>query len=102
MGDFEPCMILLNNDLSAGSPPILEGLVNQPIVPPLALGWHQRLKSRHFAHYRTVASEFAQRIGVDPWLIDPVFRKCGKIDFMHRTGEDCLAGYVDEVLAEIR
>ena len=31
-----------------------------------------------------------------------MFRKCGKIDFMHRTGDDCLAGYVDEVLAEIR
>ncbi len=102
VGDFEPCMILLNNDLSGGCPPILEGLVNQPIVPPLALGWHQRLKSRHFAHYRTVAQEFAAQLDIDPWLIDPVFRKCGKIDFMHRTGEDCLAGYVDEVLAEIR
>ena len=102
VGDFEPCMVLLNNDLSGGCPPVLEGLVNQPIVPPLTLGWHQRLKSRHFAHYRAVAQEFAARMGIDPWLIDPVFRKCGKIDFMHRTGEDCLAGYVDEVLAEIR
>lgn len=102
VGDFEPCMVLLNNDLSGGCPPILEGLVNQPIVPPLALGWHQRLKSRHFAHYRTVAQEFSARLGCDPWLIDPVFRKCGKIDFMQRTGEDCLAGNVDEVLAEIR
>ncbi len=101
VGDFEPCMILLNNDLSGGCPPLLAGL-DQPILPPLALGWHRRLKSRHFGHYHTVASEFAQRIGVDPWLLDPVFRKCGKIDFMHRTGEDCLAGYVDEVLAEIR
>src|SRR3989344_2586049 len=31
VGDFEPCMILLNNDLSGGCPPRLAGL-DQPIV----------------------------------------------------------------------
>ncbi len=102
VGDFEPCMVLLNNDLSAGCPPILAGLHKQPIVPPLALGWHRRLKSRHFGHYRAVAREFAERLGVDPWLIDPVFRKCDKIDFMRREGEECLAANVEEVLGEVR
>ena len=101
VGDFEPCMVLLNNDLSGGCPPILEGL-EQPILPPLDLGWHRRLKSRHFGHYRTVARELAARLSLDPWLIEPVFRKCDKIDFMKREGEDCLAGAVEEVLAEVR
>jgi glutamate--cysteine ligase len=101
VGDFEPCMVLLNKDLSGGCPPILNG-VKQPIVPPLALGWHRRLKSRHFGHYRAVAREFAERLGVDPWLIDPVFRRCDKIDFMKREGEECLAANVEEVLAEVR
>src|SRR3569833_204132 len=54
---YTPCMILLNNDLSAGRPAILEDL-DQPVIPPLTLGWSDRLKSDHFTHYRAVAREF--------------------------------------------
>ncbi|MFL6650383.1 MAG: glutamate--cysteine ligase, partial [Sulfurifustaceae bacterium] len=98
--DFEPCFVLLNNDLSAGRPAILEGL-EQPVVPPPALGWSNRRKSNHFAHYRRVAAEFAELVTIDPWLIDPIFRNCGHIDFQKREGEDCLSHYVDEVLAAV-
>src|SRR5258706_13654970 len=98
--DFEPCFVLLNNDLSSGRPPILEGL-DQPVVPPPALGWTNRRKSNHFAHYRRVAEEFSETVGIDPWLIDPIFRNCGHIDFLKHAGQDCLAAYVDEVLAAV-
>jgi glutamate--cysteine ligase len=97
VGDFEPCTILLNNDLSGGCPPILENLT-QPVIPPLQLGWWKRLKSGHFHHYGQVARAFTDLIGLDPWLIDPAFRRCGKIDFQKREGEDCLARHVEEVL----
>ena len=50
VGDFDPCMVLLNNDLSAGPPAILQG-IEQPIAPPLAAGWYNRLKSHHFEAY---------------------------------------------------
>ncbi len=89
VGDFTPCMVLLNNDLSEGYPPPLVG-IDQPIIPPLALGWSNRLKSGHFAHYRDVASEFAAVVDIDPWFIEPLFRNCGEINFMKREGEDCL------------
>ncbi|MEW6353384.1 MAG: glutamate--cysteine ligase [Pseudomonadota bacterium] len=98
---FTPCMILLNNDLSEGRPAILENL-DQPVVPPLELGWSNRLKSGHFQHYRQVAQEFAELIDIDPWLIDPLFRQCGEINFMKREGEDCLARNVDALLAAIQ
>ena len=98
---FDPCFVLLNNDLSGGLPPILSDL-EQPVVPPSSLGWWKRLKSQHFTHYHQIAGEFAGLVGLDPWLIDPVFRKCGKINFEKREGEECLANYVDEVLAEMR
>ena len=62
------------------------------------LGWTNRRKSNHFAHYRRVAEEFSETVGIDPWLIDPIFRNCGHIDFQKREGEDCLASFVDEVL----
>lgn len=98
---FSPCMVLLNNDLSDGRPAILENL-EQPVLPPLDLGWSNRLKSIHFEHYRSVAKEFAELIDVDPWFIDPLFRKCGEINFMKKEGEDCLAANVDVLLSAIQ
>ncbi|MDR2877269.1 MAG: glutamate--cysteine ligase [Chromatiales bacterium] len=101
IGDFNPCLVLLNNDLASGRPPILEGL-KQNITPPLGLGWSNRLKSDHFAHYRNVATEFASMIGIDPWLINPFHLQCGEIDFMKREGEECLAANVDSLLKSIQ
>ncbi len=98
---FDPCMVLLNNDLSAGVPELLEG-IEQAIVPPLALGWSNRLKSEHFAEYRQVTEEFAGLVEIDPWLITPYFLQCGEIDFMKREGEDCLARNVATLLDMIR
>jgi glutamate--cysteine ligase len=101
VGDFRPCAIVLNNDLSGGRPSVLEGL-RQPVVPPLGVGWSNRLKSEHFTLYSDVAREFAALLDIDPWLVDPLHRNCGKINFMKREGEDCLAGNVDALLTEIR
>jgi glutamate--cysteine ligase len=99
--DFDPCFILLNNDLSGGQPALLAGL-EQSIVPPLDIGWNLRRKSDHFAHYSRCVSEFAELIEIDPWLIDPMFRKCGKINFQKREGEDCVARNVGELLKQIQ
>ena len=99
--NFDPCAIVLNNDLSAGVPDILKNL-EQAVIPPLHSGWTTRRKSRHFTAYNEVAEEFAKLIGIDPWLINPYFATCGKINFHERKGEDCLAGYVDELLKDIR
>ncbi|NOZ09786.1 MAG: glutamate--cysteine ligase [Gammaproteobacteria bacterium] len=101
IGDFKPCFVLLNNDLSAGRPAILEGL-EQPVIPPLNMGWSNRLKSDHFAHYRRVVAEFAKLVDIDPWLMDPIFRRCGKIDYMKREGEECLVRNVTEVLDAVQ
>jgi glutamate--cysteine ligase len=99
--DFDPCVVVLNNDLSAGIPAILENL-EQQVIPPLFAGWATRRKSRHFAAYSGVAADFARLIDIDPWLIDPYFGVCGEINFQERTGEECLAGWVDVVLAKVR
>lgn len=101
LADFDPCVVLLNNDLSGGVPDILKNL-EQAVFPPLAAGWNTRRKSRHFSAYDQVANEFAELIGIDPWLINPYFASCGKMNFRERSGEDCLASKVDEVLQKIR
>jgi len=101
LDDFEPCVIILNNDLSAGIPEIFRNL-EQRIVPPLELSWATRLKSEHFAEYRTVCTEFAKFINIDPWLINPLARNCGEINFMKREGEDCLRKNVTQLLTDIQ
>lgn len=98
---FRPCTVLLNNDLSGGRPALLEGL-RQPVLPPLGVGWSNRTKSEHFTLYSKVAREFAELVGIDPWLIDPLHRNCGQINFMKREGEECLVGNVEMLLSQIR
>jgi glutamate--cysteine ligase len=99
--NFDPCVVLLNNDLSAGVPEILQNL-EQAVLPPLIAGWTTRRKSQHFAAYDRVADQFAQLLEIDPWLINPYFATCGQVDFQQRTGEECLAFKVDEILQKIR
>ena len=97
---YSPDLILLNNDLSGGRPEILENL-SQAVVPSMDLGWSCRSKSVHFAHYKEIASEFSAQIGIDPWLIDPLFRNCGEIDFMKRDGNACLESNVNALLTAV-
>lgn len=100
VGDFSPCLVLLNNDLAAGPPPELED-IEQVIVPPLHLGWSTRLKSDHFRFYQAVAGELADLVDIDPWLVDPLFSNCGEISFMKREGEECVAENVAALLGRI-
>jgi len=98
---YSACFVLLNNDLSSGTPEVLQG-IEQPILPPLDLGWNQRLKSDHFQVYSDVCREFAEIVEIDPWLIDPAFRRCGEVNFLKREGEDCLVHHSTELLKEIQ
>jgi glutamate--cysteine ligase len=99
--DFDPCAILLNNDLSGGIPEILKNL-DQTIIPPLRAGWATRRKSWHFSAYDSVAQDFAELIDIDPWLINPYFTSCGKVNFQEKEGLDCVAAAVDEILSQIK
>jgi glutamate--cysteine ligase len=83
---FDPCVVLLNNDLSAGIP----------------AGWAVRRKSNHFAAYDQVAAEFSKLIGIDPWLINPYFGRCGQVNFHERAGEECVASNVDFVIERMK
>ncbi len=97
---FDPCLVLLNNDLSAGVPPLLQGL-EQDLLPPLHAGWTTRRKTQHFAAYDSVADEFGALLSFDPWFINPLFASCNGLDFHERQGEQQLADTVSDVLARI-
>ena len=99
---FDPCTILLNDDLSGGVPPSLAGLHEQYVLPPLHAGWATRRKSQHFHAYEEIAKKFAKLLGMDPWLINPLFARCGEVDFGDDSGSECLQTNADALLAKIR
>jgi glutamate--cysteine ligase len=101
VADFDPCVVLLNNDLSSGAPDILKNL-EQTVLPPLVAGWYNRRKSGHFAAYHQVSKQFAKLLDIDPWLIDPYFAVCNQVNFHEKVGEECLAAQVDFVLTQMR
>jgi glutamate--cysteine ligase len=100
--DFDPCTILLNNDLSAGVPNVLKNLHEQYLLPPLHAGWAVRRKTNHFHSYEEVAKKFAKLLGMDPWLINPMYAQCGEVNFQEGGGLDCIQGNVDTLLAKVR
>ncbi|SFD88512.1 glutamate--cysteine ligase [Paracidovorax konjaci] len=100
--NFDPCTILLNNDLSAGPPGILEELHEQYLLPPLHAGWSVRRKSRHFQSYEEVSKRFGKLLGIDPWLIHPLFSHGEGLDFAEGNGVEALRSAVDAQLAKVR
>ena len=100
--DFDPCTILLNNDLVAGVPGILEDLNEQYLLPPLHASWSTRRRSTHFKTYEEVAKRFGKLIGVDPWLINPMFDRCGGVDLGTDEGLEALTARVETLLAKVK
>jgi len=99
---FDPCTILLNNDLAAGVPKVLQNLHEQYLLPPLHAGWVTRRKSNHFRAYEEVAKKFAKLLGMDPWLINPMFTRCADIDFGADRGRDELMSHAEALLGKVR
>jgi glutamate--cysteine ligase len=100
--NFDPCTILLNTDLAEGVPRVLQNLHEQYLLPPLHAGWELRRKSHHLRSYEELAKKFAKLLGMDPWLINPMYAHCGKVDIARREGLDCVSGHVETLLAKIK
>lgn len=98
---FVPDVIIVNNDMTSGSPEILKGLT-QCVVPQIGLGWYRRKKSIHFDAYTQVAHQFADQFNLDPWLIAAIHHKCGRVHFKERKGIECVALGVDKVLRHVQ
>lgn len=98
--DYDPCVVILNNDLSAGIPEFLQN-IEQRIEPMPQLGWSTRLKSVHFEHYNQIVDEFAQLIHIDPWIINPIFSVVSDLDFMEKKGVERLSVEVNKVIEKI-
>jgi len=102
LADFDPCTILLNNDLSAGIPSILDNIHEQSLLPPVHAGWALRRKSNHFDAYDEVAKKFGKLIDVDPWMVNPLHARCGEVNFDADNGLECLSDNITMLLAKIK
>jgi glutamate--cysteine ligase len=98
---FVPDLIVLNNDLAAGVPEILQGL-SQPITPPIEAGWHARRKNVYFELLDGLVREFAAILGVDPWFLSAITEFEPEVDFQASKGVDRLAERVESVLTRTR
>ena len=99
VGGATPDLILLNNDLTEGNIPGLEG---PNITPPPHMGWFRRRKSEHYEALRPYVQEIAELLGIDPWFLMPDWfvseDKC-------LTEEACktrLAAEIDQFLDQLR
>ena len=100
--DFDPCTILLNNDLASGIPGMLEDVNEQYLLPPLHASSSVRCKAVHMKAYEEVAKRFGKLIGVDAWLINPMFVHCGVIDMGNAKDFENLKTQADGLLMKIR
>ncbi len=98
---FVPDVIILNNDLTAGTPELLLSS-KQRVVPSYTLGWHSRSKANHFRIFNTIMDDFCSKFALDPWLLSTYFEDCDNVDFKTKTGLECLAKKVDGLLARIK
>jgi glutamate--cysteine ligase len=75
------------------------GLHEQYLLPPLHAGWTVRRKSQHFRAYEEVAKRFAKLLGMDPWLITPMFTS---VDLHGKKGLEALQSAADAQLTKVR
>ena len=97
---FTPDMILINNDFSDGSPEELLGL-SQAVTPPPEMGWYSRTKWEHFQLYESLTKDFAEILGVDPWLLSPLAVVADDVSFKNGAGIDRVAEKVDALLGRV-
>lgn len=64
VNDFMPDLILINNDFSTHFPNILKD-IDQPVIPPVEVGWHSRRKNIHFDFYNSLLDEFCKIFNMD-------------------------------------
>ena len=99
IGDFVPCVVLLNNDLSDADFQQLLGL-QQYVLPAIELGWHQRTKVKHFDEYRKVVEEFASEFAIDTWQLLPQHQLVRDVDFASKQKVEELIAVIQQQQAQ--
>lgn len=101
LADFEPDLIISNNDFSQEHAE-WASKIPWAINPPRELGWYQRKKSRYFKHYNDLVNEFCQVAGLDPFLFRVETEIFEHFEVENPESRKELAQKVDEMLGRLR
>lgn len=99
--DFDPQLILSNNDFSDAHEEWAQG-IGLPINPPRELGWYQRKKGRYFRHYNALVDEFCEVAGIDPFLLRVETDEFVGFEIESADSRKQLADRVDAMLARLK
>ena len=99
--DFNPDLIISNNDFTDGITEILQN-IEQKIIPSPDFGWFIRSKAEHFRNYNLLAKEFANLIEIDSWLISTKFDIADNLNFKQQIGMDNLVIKTAKILDQLK
>lgn len=101
LADFNPQVILSNNDFTSGCPELFCG-ITQTIIPSPDLGWFKRKKNHHFSLLHRFIDDFSSTFGLDPWLLYPYTDSATLIDFFSEPSLQGLAQKVQVLLDKVQ
>lgn len=100
LGEFQPHLIVSNNDFSDAHEEWARSMT-LPVNPPRELGWYQRKKSRYFKHYNALVNEFSEIAGIDPFLLR-VETEVSEMEVENESSRKQLAEKVDSMLSRLQ
>ncbi len=93
-------LLICNNDLTSGLPPLLKNL-SIPCIPNPQLGWFNRSKIRHFEYANQWISTWANQFGLDPWLFSCLMKHSSDLSINTSEDRHVLADLASDLLKEI-
>jgi glutamate--cysteine ligase len=98
---FKPDLVISNNDFSDAHEEWAAQLT-LPMNPPRELGWYQRKKSRYFENYNKLATEFADLVGFDPFMMTVETEVFSHFDMAEEVSKEQLAQAVDAMISRLK
>ncbi len=92
--------VLLNNDLINGIPDVLK-ILNIPIYPSYAAGWHSRIKSEHFKQVNAIMNTVSKTFGLDPFYLTTSFTEVSSCDIQSPSDRQILYEHAMELYLKL-
>jgi len=100
VNDFMPDLILINNDFSTHFPNILKD-IDQPVIPPVEVGWHSRRKNIHFDFYNSLVDEFCKIFNMDSNIFQLKTELIKNINVEENEDRSKVANIINELKSKI-
>lgn len=98
---FKPDLVISNNDFSEAHEEWASHLT-LPMNPPRELGWYQRKKSQYFQNYNQLVGEFADLVGIDPFLLNVKTDYFDHFEITEESSRKDLADRVDQMISDLK